>query len=59
VVDRFNACAGTNTSMGQSMGGMRRGRKATCPVCGRRIAMRPGRAGRLYAHAGTPTEKQA
>jgi hypothetical protein len=43
-------CRGTNAAMGGIQGGMRRGRKATCPVCGRKIVMRPGRAGRLYAH---------
>jgi hypothetical protein len=44
-------CSGTNYSAGPPEGGMRRGRKSPCPVCGRRIGMRPGRAGRLYPHS--------
>lgn len=47
-------CQGTNYSSGGVQGGMRRGRKVACPVCSRKVAMRPGRAGRLYPHSVNP-----
>jgi hypothetical protein len=49
-----NLCRGTNYSSGGVQGGMHRGRKAPCPVCGRKIGMRPGRAGRLFPHSADP-----
>jgi hypothetical protein len=52
-----NQCLGTDASMGGAQGGMRRGRKAVCPVCGRKIRMRPGRAGRLYPHKAEGKKK--
>jgi hypothetical protein len=48
-----NLCRGTNASVGGAQGGMTRGRKFPCPVCGRRVGIRPGRAGRLYPHSAT------
>ena len=53
-------CLGSGASMGGVQGGRARGRTAICPVCGRRIALRPGRAGRLYPHharIGASTEE--
>lgn len=47
---RKGLCLGTNTAVGGMSGGMRRGRKAPCPVCKRLVGMRPGRDGRLYPH---------
>jgi hypothetical protein len=49
-----DVCRGTNTATGGVQGGRSRGRKAVCPICGRRIGMRPGRAGRLYPHSPDP-----
>jgi hypothetical protein len=47
-------CSGTSQSMGGVQGGMRRNRPVTCPVCGRKVCMRPGRAGRLFPHSADP-----
>jgi hypothetical protein len=44
-------CRGSGASMGGVGGASGRGRKVVCPYCGRRVGMRPGRAGRLYPHA--------
>lgn len=46
-------CRGSNLSVGGVQGASGRGRKVTCPVCGRKVGMRPGRAGRLYPHVRT------
>lgn len=46
----MDKCRGSSASMGGVDGGMSRGRKGICPVCGRRIGMHAGRAGRLYSH---------
>jgi len=53
-----NACPGGNRSIGGVGGGRVRGRKFTCPVCGRRVGMRRGRAGYLYPHK-RPNSKEA
>lgn len=52
-------CRGSGASMGGTQGATGRGRKVTCPVCRRRIAMRPGRAGRLYPHRYRPADSAA
>lgn len=47
-----NQCLGSGYSSGGGTGG-RASRRRVCPVCGRVISARPGRAGRLYPHKAT------
>lgn len=52
-----DVCRGTNTSVGGTQGASGRGRKVTCPVCGRKVGLRPGRAGRIFPHKVALKEK--
>lgn len=55
----MNKCAGGNRSVGGVMGGMRRGRTIACPVCGKRVGVRPGRAGYTYPHKSAQRSPEA